>query len=162
MGYDWKPRKRSHDDGNTKNLYRRIQTRSYQTRDRTGAGPKTGGTRSWYRPTDPALVVARNRRLSSTTPNSPVWAADITYLPTREGWLYLAIVLDLYARRVVGWSIQPTLERTLVLAALADALGRRQPPASVLHHSDRGSQYASGEYQAMLAEHGIEASLSTL
>jgi transposase InsO family protein len=100
-----------------------------------------------------------NRQFAVERPNQ-AWVSDITYLATREGWLYLAIVVDLYARRVVGWSMQPTLERTVVLAALADAIGRRQPPAGVLHHSDRGSQYASGEYQAMLAKHGIVASMS--
>jgi transposase InsO family protein len=108
------------------------------------------------------LGVAPNvldRQFTVERPNQ-AWVSDITYLPTREGWLYLAVVLDLYARRVVGWSMQPTLERKLVLAALADAIGRRRPPAGVLHHSDRGSQYASGEYQALLAKHGIGASMS--
>ena len=79
-----------------------------------------------------------------------VGTIDITYLPTREGWLYLAVVLDLFGRRVVGWSMQPSLERSLVLAALNHALQRRRPPPGLLHHSDRGSQYASGEYQACL------------
>lgn len=108
------------------------------------------------------LGVAPNildRQFAVEGPNQ-VWVTDITYLPTREGWLYLAIVLDLYARRVVGWSMQPTLERQLVLAALADAIGRRRPPAGVLHHSDRGSQYASAEYQARLAAAQMQPSMS--
>lgn len=108
------------------------------------------------------LGVAPNvldRQFTVERPNQ-AWVSDITYLPTREGWLYLAVVLDLYARRVVGWSMQPTLERKLVLSALADAIGRRQPPRGMLQHSDRGSQYASGEYQALLARHGIVASMS--
>jgi putative transposase len=89
-----------------------------------------------------------------------VWVCDITYLATREGWLYLAVVLDLFARRVVGWSLQPTLERGLVLAALDHALQRRQPPPGLLHHSDRGSQYASADYQALLAETQMRSSMS--
>ncbi len=84
-----------------------------------------------------ANELARNFR--ATAPNH-VWVADITYLPTREGWLYLAVVLDLYARRVVGWSMGATLERMLVIRALEHALNRRQPSVGLLHHSDRGSQ----------------------
>ncbi len=88
------------------------------------------------------------------------WAADITYIDTGEGWLYLAVVLDLCSRRVVGWALQPPLERQLVLDALAMALQQRRPTAPLLHHSDRGSQYASGEYQARLAAAGIQCSMS--
>jgi transposase InsO family protein len=79
------------------------------------------------------------RNFQSSAPNQ-VWVADITYLPTGQGWLYLAVVLDLYARRVVGWSMRATLERSLVLRALEAALKGRQPRAGLLHHSDRGSQ----------------------
>lgn len=89
-----------------------------------------------------------------------VWGADITYLPTRAGWLYLAVVLDLASRRVIGWCLQATLERELVLAALRRALTERRPAAGVLHHSDRGSQYASDDYRALLAAHQLEASMS--
>jgi putative transposase len=89
-----------------------------------------------------------------------VGTIDITYLPTREGWLYLAVVLDLFGRRVVGWSMQPSLERSLVLAALNHALQRRRPPPGLLHHSDRGSQYASAECQALLAEAQMRSSMS--
>jgi putative transposase len=99
------------------------------------------------------------RTFQAEAPNR-VWVADITYLPTREGWLYLAVVLDLFARRVVGWSMQPTLERGLVLAALKHALQRRQPPPGLLHHSDRGSQYASAEYQALVAQAQMHGSMS--
>lgn len=88
------------------------------------------------------------------------WAADITSIDTGEGWLYLAVVLDLCSRRVVGWALQPTLERSLVLDALAMALQHRRPTAPLLHHSDRGSQYASGDYQARLATAGIQCSMS--
>ncbi len=88
------------------------------------------------------------------------WAADITYIDTSEGWLYLAVVLDLCSRRVVGWALQPTLERHLVLDALVMAVQQRRPTAPLLHHSDRGSQYASGDYQAQLATTGIQCSMS--
>lgn len=109
-----------------------------------------------------SLAVAPNvlDRQFAVDRSTEVWVSDSTYLPTREGWLYLAVVLDLYARRVVGWSMQPTLERKLVLTALGDAIGRRQPGAGLLHHSDRGSQYASGEYQALLASAQITPSMS--
>jgi transposase InsO family protein len=89
-----------------------------------------------------------------------VWTSDITYVPTREGWLYLAVILDLASRRVVGWAVRATLERELVLAALAMALTHRQPDPGVLHHSDRGSQYASEDFRALLTAHGLEASMS--
>jgi putative transposase len=99
------------------------------------------------------------RSFQAEAPNR-VWVTDITYLPTREGWLYLAVVLDLFARRVVGWSMQPTLERGLVLTALDHALRRRQPAPGLLHHSDRGSQYASAEYQALLTQAQMQCSMS--
>jgi putative transposase len=89
-----------------------------------------------------------------------VWAADITYVPTREGWLYLAIVLDLGSRRLVGWAMKDTLEASLATDALRMALLRRQPGPGLVHHSDRGVQYASGEYQALLSDHGITCSMS--
>ena len=89
-----------------------------------------------------------------------VWVGDITYVPTAEGWLYLAVVLDLASRRVVGWATSATLERALALDALRWALRDRRPAAGLLHHSDRGSQYASGEYRALLAAHGAGASMS--
>jgi len=89
-----------------------------------------------------------------------VWVSDITYLWTAEGWLYLAVVLDLGTRRVVGWAMGETLETTLVLEALRRALRRRRPSAGLLHHSDRGCQYASAQYRAALAAAGITASMS--
>lgn len=88
------------------------------------------------------------------------WVADITYIWTKEGWLYLSAVLDLFSRRVVGWSLQPTLETGLVLEALAMARLQRRPAAGLLHHSDRGSQYASGRYQQRLNEAGMVCSMS--
>jgi putative transposase len=111
------------------------------------------------RHSEPIAPNLLSRMFEAEAPNR-VWACDISYLPTREGWLYLAVVLDLFARRVVGWSMQPTLERGLVLAALEHALQRRRPPPGLLHHSDRGSQYASGEYQALLAQAQMRSSMS--
>lgn len=89
-----------------------------------------------------------------------VWVADITYIPTREGWLYLAVVLDLASRIVVGWSLAERLDRSLTLNALTMALGWRRPRPGMLHHSDRGSQYASREYRGLLALAGMRQSMS--
>jgi transposase InsO family protein len=89
-----------------------------------------------------------------------VWVADITYIPTREGWLYLAIILDLASRMVVGWSLQRTLDRSLSLSALRMALQHRRPGKGLLHHSDRGVQYACHDYRGLLEAHGIVASMS--
>jgi transposase InsO family protein len=99
------------------------------------------------------------RRFAVSTPNAG-WVSDITYLWTLQGWLYLAVVLDLFSRRVVGWSLSERLERGLALDALGMALKGRQPAGAMLHHSDRGSQYASHEYQQLLAAHGILSSMS--
>ncbi|GJG89476.1 hypothetical protein tb265_46570 [Gemmatimonadetes bacterium T265] len=87
------------------------------------------------------------------------WATDFTYVPTREGWLFLAVVLDLASRRVVGWAVRETMETELVLAALRMALADRRPAPGLVQHSDRGSQYASAAYQALLAAHGAVASM---
>jgi transposase InsO family protein len=89
-----------------------------------------------------------------------VWVSDITYIPTREGWLYLATVLDLASRRVVGWAMRDTLEAELAISALCMALGARQPAPGLLHHSDRGVQYACTDYRALLDAHGLVASMS--
>jgi transposase InsO family protein len=89
-----------------------------------------------------------------------VWTADITYIPTAEGWLYLAVVLDLFSRRVVGWATADHLRAGLACDALRMALGHRRPRGELLHHSDRGVQYASDAYRDMLREHGIEPSMS--
>jgi transposase InsO family protein len=88
------------------------------------------------------------------------WVADITYIPTREGWLYLAAVEDLYSRRVVGWAMAEHLQSRLVVDALAMAVQRRLPGEGLLAHSDHGSQYASDHYQRLLAKHGIRCSMS--
>lgn len=88
------------------------------------------------------------------------WVGDLTYIPTQEGWLYLAAVMDLASRRIVGWAMDTTLATTLPLRALQMALDARQPAPGLLHHSDRGSQYASAAYQQCLADHGVIPSMS--
>jgi transposase InsO family protein len=88
------------------------------------------------------------------------WVSDITFIPTREGWLYLAVILDLFSRAVVGWSMDRRMKTELVTDALKMAMMRRKVSSRLLLHSDQGSQYAAAEYQAMLAEHGIECSMS--
>jgi transposase InsO family protein len=111
-----------------------------------------------------ALPVAPNRlaRDFGAPGANMKWASDITYLWTPEGWLYLAVVVDLFSRRVVGWSMQARLDRSVVVEALEAALGQRRPDpeAGLLHHSDRGSQYASGDFQARLEASGILCSMS--
>lgn len=108
------------------------------------------------------LPVAENhldRRFDPERPNE-AWAADITFVWTREGWLYLAVVMDLFSRRIIGWSMQSRLKRELVIDALKMATGSRHLGNSLLCHSDRGSQYASGDYQALLAGASIACSMS--
>lgn len=88
------------------------------------------------------------------------WVTDITFVWTAQGWLYLAVILDLFSRRVVGWATSQNVDRHLALAALDAALARRRPPAGLVHHSDRGSTYASGDYRKALDARGIECSMS--
>ena len=89
-----------------------------------------------------------------------VWVSDITYIPTHAGWLYLAVVLDLASRRVVGWAMRDSLEAELALSALRMALDARQPAPGLIHHSDRGVQYACDAYRGLLAAHQIQPSMS--
>lgn len=100
-----------------------------------------------------------DRQFTAAQPNQK-WVVDITYIPTGEGWLYLAGVLDLYSRRIVGWSMAPHMQTQLVQDALEMALARRGPATDLLHHSDRGSQYASEDYQHLLQIHQITVSMS--
>ena len=95
----------------------------------------------------------------ATAPNQ-LWVADITYIETREGWLYLAAILDLYSRKIVGWAMSERIDTVLVLKALAMALLHRCPPAQLLFHSDRGVQYASGDFRQALGKAGLIASMS--
>ena len=109
-----------------------------------------------------AYPVAPNvleRDFEATAPNQK-WLADMTYVPTKEGWLYLALVLDLYARKLVGWAMSETMPQELTLAALDMALGWRDPDADLVHHSDRGSQYAAKDYRKKLKARGITVSMS--
>ena len=99
------------------------------------------------------------RDFTATAPNQ-VWVTDITFLWTKEGWLYLAVILDLFSRRVVGWAMSENVDRHLALAALEMALAQRRPAGSLVHHSDRGSTYASEDYRFALEKRGIECSMS--
>ena len=98
-------------------------------------------------------------QFNSTGPNQ-VWGTDITYLWTQEGWIYLAVVIDLYSRRVVGWAMDKRMKKALVIRALMMAVNLRKPPRGLIHHSDRGSQYASDTYQRLLKQYGMIASMS--
>ncbi len=112
---------------------------------------------------DPSHPVAKNllkRNFSADAPNQR-WAADITYISTHQGWLYLAVVMDLYSRRIVGWSMSRWMSRRIVLAALRMAIDARQPEGALIHHSDRGGQYTSDDFRDELARHGIECSMSS-
>ena len=100
-----------------------------------------------------------NRQFTVAQPNR-VWAGDLTYVWTTEGWLYLAVVLDLYSRAVIGWAMGSRLTVEWAAHALTMALTHRHPTAGLLHHSDRGSQYAATRYQRLLSEHGITSSMS--
>lgn len=107
-------------------------------------------------------VLAPNRlqqQFNVERPNE-AWVSDITYIRTHEGWLYLAVVIDLYSRRVVGWSLQSRITRELVLNALLMAVWRRKPQSTVTVHSDQGSQYTSHEWQAFLKNNNLQASMS--
>jgi transposase InsO family protein len=106
--------------------------------------------------------IAPNRLAAApkaTAPNQ-LWVADITYIETREGWLYLAAILDLYSRKIVGWAMSQRIDTALVLKALTMARLHRSPPAKLLLHTDRGVQYASGDYRQALADAGLIASMS--
>ena len=114
----------------------------------------TDSEHSW--PVAPNII---DQDFAADGPNQK-WGVDISYVWTREGWLYLAVVIDLFSRRVVGWSVGDRLHRSLANAALQTALTMRRPPEGLIHHSDRGSQYCSVDYQATLRRHGIRISMS--
>ena len=107
----------------------------------------------------PVAANLLDRRFEVATPDR-VWAADLTYIWTQQGWEYLATVLDLYSRRVVGWSMSARIDQALTLGALKAALWARKPAPGLLHHSDRGCQYVSLDYQALLRQHGATCSMS--
>lgn len=129
---------------------------------KTGLAAKT--KRKFRHTTDsnhdrPVAANLLRRRFDPAKANK-AWVSDITYIPTREGWLYLAVVEDLYSRMVVGWAFSSRMSSRLVVEALAMAVQRRLPDAKLLAHSDRGSQYASEHYQRLLKSHGITCSMS--
>ncbi len=126
------------------------------------AGLKGCPKRRFRVTTKSGMTRARNlleQDFSAETTNER-WASDITYLWTGQGWLYLAIVMDLYSRRIIGWSMSRRINRHLVLDALNMALGQRRPNEDLIHHSDRGVQYLSDDFQALLKKHGITCSMS--
>ena len=127
-------------------------------------GIRAKAPRRFVRATDSrhGLPVAENvldRDFDPAEPNA-AWAADITYIPTADGWLYLAVVEDLFSRMIVGWAMAATMESRLVVDALERAIRKRVPGDGLVAHSDRGSQYASGHYQRVLGRHGIACSMS--
>ena len=120
--------------------------------------------RGWKRTTDsrhgyPVAPNLLNREFTVAAPNR-AWVSDITYLPTREGWLYLAVVIDLYSRSVVGWSMRHRIDQKLTLDALDAALTKRRPAPGLIAHSDQGVQYAAANYQTRLRAHGALCSMS--
>ena len=100
-----------------------------------------------------------DRNFVADKPNQK-WAGDISYIWTREGWLYLAVILDLHSRRVIGWAVSNRMKRDLAIRALEMAIALRSPPKECIHHTDRGSQYCSHDYQKILRQHGFEVSMS--
>ena len=161
---------RSHGTYGSPRMTRELQDEGVQiSRRRTARlmrenGLKARQKRRFKRTTDShhAFPVAPNlldQDFSAERPNQK-WNADISYVWTSEGWLYLAVVLDLFARRVVGWAVSARLHQELALEALRKALAIRRPSAGLIHHADRGSQYCATAYQAELKEHGIRISMS--
>jgi putative transposase len=134
---------------------RLMRTAALRARPRRRTKPVDAGDRA-------AQAIAPNlldRQFMATMPNQK-WVADFTYVWTREGWLYVAVVLDLFSRRVVGWAMQSAMTSQLVMDALVMAVWRRGPATTVLHHSDQGSQYTSEAFQRLLMELGITCSMS--
>lgn len=138
-------------------IERLMRRHALRARPRRRRVPTDGGTRS------PSAVSPNvlNRQFDAPAPNRK-WVADFTSLWTAEGWLYVAAVLDLFSRRVVGWSMSATMTAQLVTDALVMAIWRRGKPRTVLHHSDQGSQYTSETFQRLLADQGLSCSMSRL
>ena len=137
-----------------KRIRRLMRAGQWQARRRRPFRATTDSAHAW-----PVVGNHLARRVRVAAPNR-VWAADITAVPTREGWAYLAVVLDRSARRVVGWAVDDTLATSLVLTAVTRALATRRVSPGLIHHSDRGSQYASAAYRAVLATHGVHPRMS--
>ncbi len=140
---------------NRKRVARLMRLAGLQGCDRRQQRPHT--TQSDHDQPVAANLLARD--FSASAPNQK-WLSDITYIETEEGWLYLAGIEDVFSRKIVGWAMDESLETALVERALRMALTQRQPPTGLLHHSDRGSQYASGDYRALLAQHHLTVSMS--
>lgn len=151
-------------------LYRELLVRGYEVCENTVAALmqtheiRSSVQRKFRHTTDSnhSYPVAENlleQAFEQEKPNT-VWVSDLTYIPTREGWLYLVCVLDLYSRKVVGWSMGTRMTKELMLSALEMALLRRRPDAELMHHSDRGSQYASQSFRKLLRDEGITCSMS--
>ncbi|WP_183658027.1 IS3 family transposase [Brucella daejeonensis] len=132
---------------------RLMHENALRARPRRRGSPKDGGERSVIMPN------VLDRQFAADRPNQK-WVADFTYLWTAEGWLYVAAVIDLFSRRVVGWSMNTSMTSQLVTDALIMAIWRRGEPDALLHHSDQGSQYTSEQFQSLLADHGITCSMS--
>ena len=138
-----------------RNRVRRLMRESgTQPRRRRAFRKTTNSNHKWPVAPDPL-----RRNFVVDAPNK-VWMGDSTYVKTQEGWLYLAVILDLFSRRVVGWSMSSSLERRICLDALDMAIRQRQPEPGLIHHSDRGCQYASHDYREKLSEHKILSSMS--
>ena len=134
---------------------RHMRALQLQARQKRAFQPKTTDANHPY-PIAPNLLAAAPKPQAANR----IWVTDITYLLTAQGWLYLAAVMDLYSRKIVGWATSPSLETPLVKAALRQALANRRPAAGLLHHSDRGSPYASSAYRALLHSHHLRPSMS--
>lgn len=188
--YSWLSRTESQKAGQDRQLLLRIRASFRESRHRYGSprvhaelreqGLRCGRHRVARLMRKDRLQARPRRRFKSTTQSSHThavaanvlkrqfevatldtcWAADITYIWTQEGWVYLAVVLDLCSRRIVGWSLADRITEALTLGALDQALARRRPQKGLLHHSDRGSQYASREYRKRLVDAGLKASMS--
>jgi putative transposase len=134
---------------------RLMRQNALRARPRRRGLPKDGGERK----SEAIACNVLDRQFSADAPNRK-WVADFTYIWTAEGWLYVASVIDLFSRRVVGWSMSAAMTSQLVVDALMMAVWRRGRPDAVLHHSDRGSQYTSDQFQRLLADQGIQCSMS--
>jgi len=132
---------------------RLIGPQALRARPRRRQLPKDAGTRSIIAPN------VLDRAFNADEPNQK-WVADFTYIWTAEGWLYVAVVLDLYSRRIVGWAMKDDMTTQLVTDSLIMAIWRRGRPKTVLHHSDQGSQYTSETFQLLMADNGINCSMS--
>ena len=137
------------------------ENRVYRLMRIAGLRAQVGYRRPRHRSGPPNVVIPNRlqRQFNTATPNE-AWVTDITHIRTHEGWLYLAVVVDLFSRRVIGWSMKSRITKELVLDALLMAVWRRNPKAQVMVHSDQGSQYTSYDWQSFLREHGLEGSMS--